>query len=126
MRSLILAGLATIALTGCVTVQPGQVSDATSKARQALGVICAAEPTAYGIFVAFAPGRASAAIVLRVNQAHAAVTSICANPPSDLPTALQAVASAYAAILSASQQVEVAAAASPVPRATRIIISTDQ
>lgn len=126
MRKFLLMGAALVMLSGCVSISSGETAatDVSAKARQALAVICSAEPTAYGVFAVFAPGRVSATVYTRVGQAHAAVTAICANPPTDVASAFQAAAAAYAAVLSATTDVERIAAISGPPRAARIIIQT--
>ncbi len=102
---LCMLGVATL-LAGCNLSAESNVSD--SKQFQ---TICRNESLGYSIWTLIASQTTvSPEIKLRVDQAHSIVRTNCANPPSDIPTALIAIADAFRIIQTTTGEIQASAA----------------
>jgi len=94
-------GLALL-LGGC---NQSQLDDAKDKARATLDATCAAYPVAdmafQTIVAAMEPGTIPRRVIEAEAGAVAALAVICANPPTDLTSAIRSAAASYAAVMKA-------------------------
>lgn len=101
MKAIALVAVASLTLASCTS------TDANTQAAKAFDKVCAAEPPLYASFVTIAEARGtSAKTMVRAEALHTTITGLCANPPTDVVSALVTLTAAYAQFTVLQKQIK--------------------